>query len=58
MFGILLEFDIVKGVEKFLYDLLIVIIGSEEKIEMVVNCNLVNFEEKFMCEVVYFYIIE
>lgn len=58
MFGILLEFDIVKGVEKFLYDLLIVIIGSEEKIEMVVNYNLVNFEEKFMCEVVYFYIIE
>ena len=58
MLGIPLEFDTAKGVEKSLYDSLTATIGSEEKIEMVVNCNLVNLEEKFMREAVHLHTTE
>lgn len=58
MLGIPLEFDTAKGVEKSLYDSLTATIGSEEKIEMVVNYNLVNLEEKFMREAVHLHTTE
>ena len=58
MIGNPLEFDTAKSVEKCLYDSLTSTIGSEEKIGMVVNCNLLNLKEKFMCEAVHFHTTE
>ena len=54
MLGSPLEFDTAKSIEKSLYDSLTATIGSEEKIGMVVNCNLLNLGEKFMREAVHF----
>lgn len=58
MLGSPLEFDTAKGVEKSLYDSLTATIGSEEKIEMLVNCNLLDLEEKFMREAVHLHTTE
>ena len=58
MLGNPLEFDTAKSVEKSLYDSLTSTIGSEEKIGMVVNCNLLNLEEKFIREAVHFHTTE
>ena len=53
-----LEFDTAKSVEKSLYISLTSTIGSEEKIGMVVNCNLLNLQEKFLREAVHFHTTE
>jgi len=58
MLGSPLEFDTAKCVEKCLYDSLASTIGSEEKIGMVVNRNLLNLKEKFMREAVHFHTTE
>ena len=58
MLGSPLEFDTAKGVAKSLYDSLTSTIGSEEKIGMVVNCNLLNLQEKFIREAVHFHTTE
>ena len=58
MLGSPLEFDTAKSVEKSLYDSLTATIGSEEKIGMVVNCNLLNLEETFMRAAVHFHTTE
>ena len=58
MFGSPSEFDTTKGVAKSLYDSLTSTIGSEEKIGMVVNCNLLNLQEKFIREAVHFHTTE
>jgi len=47
-----LEFDTAKSVGKSLYDSMTSTIGK--KIGMVVNCNLLNLEEKFMRKAVHF----
>ena len=57
-FGSPLEFDTAKSVEKSLYDSLTSTIGNEEKIGMMVNCNLLNLEEQFMREAVHFHTTE
>jgi len=51
-----LEFDTAKSVEKSLYDSLTSTIGK--KIGMVLNCNLLNLEDKFMREAVHFHTTE
>ncbi len=48
MFGSPLEFDTAKSVEKSLHTTLTETIASEEKIGMLVNCNVLGLEEKFM----------
>ena len=58
MLGSPLEFDTAKSVEKSLYVALASTIGSDENIGMVVNCNLLNLEEKFMREAVHFHTTE
>ncbi|KAL9986915.1 hypothetical protein ACROYT_G001129 [Oculina patagonica] len=50
MFGSPLEFDTAKSVEKSLHATLTETVASEEKIGMLVNCSLLNLEEKFMLE--------
>ena len=58
MFGSPLEFDTAKSVEKSLYDSLTSTIVSEEKIGLVVNCNLLNLQEQFIREAVHFHTIQ
>jgi len=58
MLGSPLEFDTAKSVEKSLYDSLTSTIGSEENIGRVVNCILLNLEEKFLREAVHFHTTE
>ncbi|KAJ7365791.1 hypothetical protein OS493_002510 [Desmophyllum pertusum] len=54
IFGSPLEFDTAKSVEKSLFTTLTAAIASEDKIGMLVNCNLLSLEEKLMSEAVQF----
>ena len=56
MIGSPLEFDTAKSAEKSLYTTLTEAIASEEKIGTLVNCNLLNLEEKIIAEVLQFHI--
>jgi len=48
LFGSSLEFDKAKSIGNSIHETLISAIASEKKIGMLVNCNLLNLEEKFM----------
>ena len=48
LFGSSLEFDTAKSIGNSIHETLISAIASEKKIGMLVNCNLLNLEEKFM----------
>ena len=48
LFGSSLEFDTAKSIGKSLHETLISAIANEEKIGMLINCNFLDFEERFM----------
>ena len=48
LFGTSLEFDTAKSIGKSLHETLISAIANERKIGMLINCNFLDFKERFM----------